>query len=189
MKKETARIIKGFLIFAIIIAILVAIAYFTFAWIYVNGKSMLPTLEDGDRLLLARRFVTYEKGDVIVFRGADGRLLVKRIIATEGDVVEVKDDEDGTRRYFVNDEMLSDEYVNLGCYTKANPDVPYFKLTVPEGKFFYLGDNRLISSDSSDIEQDEDGSMTVTYGIYDQIVGKVLVRFNFNGKFVIKIVG
>ncbi len=184
--KIESKSIKGFIIFALILIIIVALAFFMFATIDVEGKSMQPTIEDGDKIFLIRKFVEYKKGDVVVFIGSDNKALVKRIIATEGDTVELKKDENGTFRYYVNSVLVEDEYVNLSTYTSPTATKFEYKIVVPDDEFFYLGDNRLVSKDSSEISKNDDGTLSVTFGVYENIIGKVLFRYNFDGKFVVK---
>ncbi len=183
MKEETKKNIKGIIIFLLVLVVCVLVAYTTFASIPVSGKSMLPTVEDGDSVLVIRKFVSYERGDVVVFKGED-KNLIKRIIAVGGDVLELKKN-DGVLRYYVNGELLEDDYVLDGQYTHSSQES--FRITIPEGEFFYLGDNRAVSKDSgTTLKQTEEGKVEVTLGIIDNIIGKVLLRYNFNGKAVIK---
>ncbi len=184
MKKETLKSIKGFILFVLILAVCVLAAYTTFASIPVSGKSMLPTVESGDNVLVIRKFVSYERGDVVVFKGED-KNLIKRIIAVGGDVLELKRDSEGVLRYYVNDSLVEDDYVLDGQYTHSSQEA--FRMTVPEGKFFYLGDNRAVSKDSgTTLEINDEGKIEVTLGIMDNIIGKVLFRYNFDGKAVVK---
>lgn len=184
MKQETIKSIKGFILFVLILAVCVLIAYTTFASIPVSGKSMLPTVENGDSVLVIRKFVSYDRGDVVVFKGED-KNLIKRIIAIGGDKLELKKDDSGVLRYYVNGELLEDEYVLDGLYTHSSQES--FSITIPDGEFFYLGDNRTVSKDSgTTLKVTEDGKVEVTLGIIDNIIGKALLRYNFNGKAVIK---
>ena len=72
----------------IIVLLAVALVIFTtlLTTITVDGKSMFPTLVDGDRLILLKRGYKLERGDLIVFN-RQGRNNVKRIIGLEGDVI------------------------------------------------------------------------------------------------------
>ena len=132
----------------------------------VFGSSMVPTLYDGDRLLLLSNFLypSFKKGDVVVVHEqnfAEDYNLVKRVIATEGQTVDI-DFEQGV--VYVNGTALEEPY----CNTPTNLDEGMvFPATVPEGKVFVMGDNRNNSKDSRDPE----------VGFVDEreIFGKVLL--------------
>ena len=113
----------------------------------VDGQSMYPTLQDGDRLTLLSNFVYRpEVGDIVVLKapGFEQGPLVKRVIAMDGQTVDI-DFETGD--VWVDGVLLDEPYIN-------DPTTRYegvnFPLTVPEGYVFVLGDNRLHSSDSRD---------------------------------------
>ena len=94
----------------------------------VPSASMEPTIPAGSLILGCRFFKELERGEVIVFRH-EGKTLVKRVVAVEGDVVSLND-RDGS---FTVNRKQSDA-------TRV--------LTVPEGCFFVVGDNREDSLDS-----------------------------------------
>ncbi len=112
----------------------------------VEGRSMNPTLLDGDKLIVSNLSHTYERGDIVVFdapefeyaRGA----LVKRVIATEGQVVEI-DFTTGT--VMVDGQVLDEPYIAEPTLDPEDYDGP---IEVPEGHVFCMGDNRNHSTDS-----------------------------------------
>ncbi len=111
------------------------------ARVRVDGFSMLPTLHDGEFVLvnkLAYRVGSPTPGDIIVFRSTTtpDLDLIKRIIGVSGDKISI-----GGGRVIVNGQTLNEPYIN------APPDYSG-QWTVPDGYLFVLGDNRNDSSDS-----------------------------------------
>lgn len=84
------------------------------------------------------RGVTY--GDVVILEDAEGKEIIKRIAGLPGDAIEVYD----TGRYLRNGSPVAEQDIIYS--TVGTGAVQYF--TVPEGSYFYLGDNRPISMDS-----------------------------------------
>ena len=113
----------------------------------VDGDSMYPTLQNGDRLTLLSNFLYEpEVGDIIVLKapGFEQGPLVKRLIAMDGQTVDINFD---TGEVWVDGELLVEPYINDLTTRYEGVDFP---LTVPEGYVFVMGDNRLHSSDSRD---------------------------------------
>ena len=114
---------------------------------FIPSESMLPTLEIDDRLIIEKisyHFRKPKRGDVVVFSPTDAlkaqnydEAFIKRVIGTPGDVVEVKNN-----NVFVNNEQLTEQYIF------SPPNYNYGPVTVPEGQYFVLGDNRNNSLDS-----------------------------------------
>ncbi|NLO64949.1 MAG: signal peptidase I [Clostridiales bacterium] len=158
---------KSIIFNLIFVVLCVVVAYFLsnylFASIPIEGISMEQTIHHDDIVIVFKRG-KYNVGDVVVFDPdyGDRKRLIKRIIGMPGDTIEIKEEADG---YYVyrNGEKLIEDYTN-----KDNPMVgTYGPVTVPEGKFFYLGDNRGSSSDSR-----------LGYlGDLDTIVGRVILRY------------
>ena len=110
------------------------------ARVRVDGFSMLPTLQDGEYVLvnrLAYRADLPERGDIIVFLSpVDDQDLIKRVIGLPGDQINVMDGQ-----VMVNGRALDEPYIAaLPRYSG--------QWTVPQGELFVLGDNRNDSSDS-----------------------------------------
>ena len=133
---------------ALVCSVLAVVLLFTFVirLIGVDGHSMVPTLQDGDRLLVLNAMLDndYEYGDIVVLR-KDTFLeepIVKRVIATEGQTVDI-DFVSGA--VYVDGELLEEDYINEPTYVEEGTEFP---LTVPEGSIVVMGDHRNHSSAS-----------------------------------------
>jgi signal peptidase I len=134
----------------IISAIICGIFIFVFIGrtIGVDGRSMLQTLHDNDRVIMSNLFYTPKKGDIVVFQAPaeafGGTPLVKRVIAVEGQTIDID---------FVTGDVLVDgvkqnePYINEPTHNRLDFTEP---LIVPPGHIFVMGDNRNNSSDSRD---------------------------------------
>ena len=134
---------------SLISALLICVLVFVFVvrLMDVHGSSMVPTLHNGDRLLVSDLFYEPARGDIVVFKkdGYDSnKALVKRVIAVEGDVVNI-DFDNGI--VYVNGEALEEEYLSVSTNNKLDFIGPQ---TVPANCLFVLGDNRNASTDSRD---------------------------------------
>ena len=129
-------------------AVLVITLLFTFVvrLMGVDGHSMVPTLQDGDRLIVVSGWLCgdYKYGDIVIAykESFDAEPIVKRVIATEGQTVDI-DFENGI--VYVDGQALEEDYIhNL----TTNEEGTVFPLTVEENRIFVLGDNRAVSLDS-----------------------------------------
>jgi signal peptidase I len=108
----------------------------------VDGSSMEPGLDNGQRLIVAKiayRFKEPERGDVIIIHPpvAPQKQWVKRIIGIPGDTIEVKQG-----IVYVNNVPLTEPYI------KSPPSYIFTPYIVPENNYFVMGDNRNNSTDS-----------------------------------------
>ena len=135
---------------ALVCSVLAVVLLFTFVirLIGVDGHSMVPTLQDGDRLLVLNSILydDYQYGDIVVLRKESflAEPIVKRVIATGGQTVDI-DFETGS--VYVDGELLKEDYINELTFLEEGTEFP---LTVPEGSIFVMGDNRNNSNDSRD---------------------------------------
>ncbi len=154
---------------AIVFAVVTVVFVFTFLFriVGVNGPSMKPTVQPEDRLIISHLFYQPEVGDIVVINHESFDMpIIKRIIAMEGDTVEILPDEG---KVLINGQEIQEPYINE-LTKKTNPRITY-PLTVPEGQVFVMGDNRMHSSDSRDV-----GCIDV-----NQIVGRAILRiYPFN---------
>ena len=121
--------------------VIMALNYFVFFSVRVQGPSMQPTLYTGD-VLLVNRLKPVEKNSVIVIKGEKEYWLIKRVIATAGDVIEYKDE-----YVYINGVKYTDSF---GSAKYSGHGGTFEKTVVGENQIFYLGDNRANSSDSRD---------------------------------------
>ncbi|MEW6183028.1 MAG: signal peptidase I [Bacillota bacterium] len=128
----------------------------------ILGPSMMPTLENGDLLLVEKlsfRVAGFDRGDVVIFDpppAAHSQVdYVKRVIGLPGDRVEMLN---GT--VYINGVSLAEGYIG------PHPAISFAPLIVPEGSIFVMGDNRGNSYDSR-----EWGFLSE-----DRVVGRALVR-------------
>ncbi len=124
----------------------VLIITFLYQPVRVEGTSMLPRLEDRDRLFI-NKFVYHvsaiQRGDVVVFRHPASydpqRSYIKRVIALPGDTLRIDHG-----RVYVNGMLLHEPYVPLEF--RDNQSVP--EMVIPAGSYYMMGDHRSISQDS-----------------------------------------
>lgn len=131
---------------SILTALVVCVLVFVFAvrMVNVDGDSMYPTLENGDRVLISNLFYTPQQGDIVVLRKDTFMYepIVKRVIAVEGQTIEFDFDK-GT--VTVDGVLLDEPYINEPTYRQITCPTT---VTVPEGCVFVMGDNRNNSTDS-----------------------------------------
>lgn len=143
----------------VVAALAVLIATFWMPVLRIYGASMRPTLEDG-QIIVTIKTDHLKPGDIAAFYEGN-KLLVKRCIAGPGDVVDLA--EDGT--VSVNGAALDEPYVLEKARGETDIDLPF---TVPENRYFMIGDDRSGSIDSR--------NTAVGCVSPEQIVGRVVFR-------------
>ncbi|MCQ2080866.1 MAG: signal peptidase I [Lachnospiraceae bacterium] len=131
---------KGFLSYAIIFLVTFILMQTLIGMALIPSGSMEPTLHVGSKYVFSKLSYLFsgpDRGDVIVFDD-DGTIYCKRIIALPGETVEIKNES-----VYINGQKLDEPYAfgNTYAYTSST-------YNVPEGEYFFLGDNRENSHDS-----------------------------------------
>jgi len=137
---------KNVLSYVLVILIAIIIKTFIFSPVKVNGNSMMPTLKDGDIMILNE--IGYllngiERFDIVV-ANVDGEKLIKRVIGLPGESVEYIDN-----NLYINGELIVENF--------THEDTNDFSLSelgasvIPDNHYFLVGDNRSNSKDSRSI--------------------------------------
>lgn len=157
----------------ILAAVIAVVLIFTFVFriVTVSGTSMYPNYYSGDKLMVTNTFgQPLEQGDVVVLVDVLPEPIIKRVIATEGQEVDI-DFETGT--VYVDGEALDESQFGIENGITHETDTTLervqFPTTVPEGHIFVLGDNRPVSEDSR--------YTAVGMVSEDKVLGKASFRF------------
>ena len=130
----------------IIVQIIAFIIVFLYQPVKVEGTSMMPSLDDQERIFINKfvyRIEPIQRGDIVVFRYPRDpqKSFIKRVIGVAGDHVRIVDG-----HVLLNGKMLLEDYVP-GMY---QDDRSYSEVVVPPDSYFVLGDHRSLSNDSRD---------------------------------------
>ncbi|MDO4990875.1 MAG: signal peptidase I [Eubacteriales bacterium] len=134
-------------IYCLIVALILCVLLFVFCvrTIDVSGTSMVPTLNNSDKMLVSGLFYKPKVGDIVVFKKDEydpNKALVKRVIAVEGQEINM-DFENGI--VYIDGVAIAEDYISELTHNKLDFIGPK---TVPEGCVFVMGDNRNMSIDS-----------------------------------------
>lgn len=152
----------------VIMAIMVMVYLFVMSPQEISGESMFPTFENGEYILTNKieyKISEPKHGDVVVFKSPSNKDIdfIKRIIAVPGDRVKVING-----KYYVNDKLVTENYLPAGLYTFAGSFLrENTEIVVPPGKYFVSGDNRPHSLDSREF-----GTIPK-----EDIIGKAMLRY------------
>ena len=133
------------------LVISLAISAFIIVFLYqpvkVEGTSMMPSLQDQERIFVNKfvyRMEPIERGDIVVFRYPrdPSKSYIKRVIAVGGDRIRI----DNTGQVYVNEQPIDEDYVPAAYADNRS----YPETAVPENTYFMLGDHRSMSNDSRD---------------------------------------
>lgn len=161
-------------IIVVSVAIVTILFTFIFKVVTIKGDSMVDTLHDGERIMISKLFYTPERGDIVVIsRNEDNSTdyksnetcIIKRIIATEGQIVDI-DFSKGV--VSVDGVELEERYTYTPTNTRGDVEFP---VVVPEGHVFVLGDNRNVSADSRKSTLGNNGMVDTR-----NILGRALIR-------------
>ncbi len=178
-KRKLLSVVEYVEIFAFATLFVLLMFSFAFRVCVVDGNSMNNTLQNQEKVLTSSLFYSPKGGDIVVFyeNNVHEKPLVKRVIATEGQTVEIKFN---TGKVYVDGIELDEDYVylNTGKYEYGiiyqNPnfdrDTKTLKVTVPDDCVFVMGDNRNGSDDSR--------NSSIGFIREQQIMGKVIFRIS-----------
>src|ERR1700721_81751 len=128
------------------LAISAFIIIFLYQPVKVEGTSMMPSLEDQERIFVNKfvyRLAPIGRGDIIVFRYPrdPSKSFIKRVIGLAGDHIQID-----AGRVFVNGKPIGEDYVPRAYEDERS----YAEIIVPPDSYFVLGDHRSLSNDSRD---------------------------------------
>ena len=159
------KFVRELIPYLVIIVVVILFRTFIATPVRVEGSSMVPTLKDGDILVLNKLSHNYKRFDIVVVSTNKSKI-VKRIIGLPGENIEYKDN-----KLYIDGKVIEDKTV------EATDDFTLKELygmnRIPDGYYFVMGDNRDGSSDSRDYR----------IGLIkkDNILGKTIFRlFPFN---------
>ncbi len=159
-RKDFRKVFIGTISSLIVVAaIAVLITTLFLPVLRVTGSSMTPTLQNDD-FVICSKTGDFKSGDIVAFY-YNNKILLKRVIGSAGDVIDIR--EDGT--VYKNGEVLNEPYINEKALGTCDIELPY---QVPDNQIFVMGDHRLTSVDSR----------TTSVGCIaeEYVLGKVFLR-------------
>jgi signal peptidase I len=149
VKRAVAAIFDFLQSIVVVLAVMVMIYLFIMSPQEINGASMEPNFHNGEYILTNKvlyKIYDPKRGDVVIFKSPRNKEIdfIKRIIGLPGERVRLSEN-----AFFIDGQKLDEKYLPLGVYVfggtylRENEEV-----TIPEGKYFVIGDNRPHSADS-----------------------------------------
>lgn len=159
-KQNSRRIFRQTVFSLLVVAAVAVLAAMLFFPIFrVTGSSMEPTLQPKE-IVVCLKSSRFQSGDLVTFY-YNNKVLLKRVIGTAGDTIEIDD----SGNVFVNGSQLDEPYITKKSLGQCDIDFPY---QVPDNRIFVMGDNRETSVDSR---------TTAVGCIADEyVIGKVFLR-------------
>lgn len=159
-KQNSRRIFRQTVFSLLVVAAVAVLAAMLFFPIFrVTGSSMEPTL-NAKEIVVCLKSSRFQSGDLVAFY-YNNKVLLKRVIGTAGDTIEIDD----SGNVFVNGSQLDEPYITKKSLGQCDIDFPY---QVPDNRIFVMGDNRETSVDSR---------TTAVGCIADEyVIGKVFLR-------------
>ena len=159
-RKRYGRALRGTVYsLAVVAAVAILIATLWMPVLQITGASMAPTLVDG-QFVVAVKKSEFQTGDITAFY-YNNKILIKRVIASAGDWVDISENGD----VYVNGVLLEEPYIKEKSLGECNIEFPY---QVPDGKVFVMGDDRAASLDSR--------TTAVGPVSKEQVLGRVVFR-------------
>lgn len=158
-KKYRTSLKSTFFTLVAVAAIAVLVATLWLPVLQIYGSSMTPSLEDGE-IVVSTKSSEFESGDIVAFY-YNNKVLIKRVIATSGEWIDIK--ADGT--VFVDSTELNEPYIAEKSFGNGDIEFPY---QVPENRIFVMGDHRSVSVDSR--------NSVIGCVSEEEIVGKIVFR-------------
>ena len=158
IRREVKEWVNSILL-AVVLAVIIRVFFFQVT--IMEGTSMSPTLQNYERLIVNKAVYYFrkpQKGEIVVFNYSSRRDFIKRVIALEGDALEIKNN-----LLYINGQVWEEPYLKGEHMPDFGPAI------VPSEHAFVMGDNRNDSMDSRD--------PAVGYVSLKQIRGKASLVF------------
>lgn len=137
------KLVKQSLPYIIIIIVVILIRTFLVTPVRVRGTSMVPTLKNGEIMILNKWDHQYERFDIVVLKYGNTKL-IKRIIGVPGETVKYEN-----KKLYINEKYIKEDFQHKKTEDFILEEIGY--TTIPKGFYFVMGDNRTNSTDSRSI--------------------------------------